>query len=223
MHSCLYKGRVQHRRFEPKDHTFSYTVFYAYLDLDEIDEVFAGRWFWSTKGVAPVQFRRKDYLGDPSVPLRKAVQERIEREIGHTPDGPIRVLTHLCHFGFSFNPVSFYYCFDSRDEFVETIVAETTNTPWNERHAYVLPRNQSLSHFRNLRFRFEKVFHISPFMPMGVQYDWVFGPPGDELMVHMKNLDHGRTMFDSTLTLERQPITGLTCARALISYPLMPL
>jgi len=221
MDSCFYEGRVRHRRFEPKPHTFSYSVVYAYLDLDELDQVFAGRWLWSTTHPAPVRFRREDYLGDSKVSLKAAVRERIERETGHFPSGPIRVLSHLRHFGFSFNPVSLYYCFDSTDSFIETIVAEITNTPWNERHAYVLERNQSFSESQALRFRFSKAFHVSPFMPMNLQYDWAFGTPDQNLMVHMKNMDHDRTMFDATLTLARHPINALTCARILIRYPLM--
>jgi DUF1365 family protein len=221
MHSCLYEGRVRHRRFEPKAHTFSYPVVYAYLDLDELDKVFEGRWFWSTTSPSPVRFRRVDYLGDSKVSLKAAVRERIERETGHFPSGPIRVLSHLRHFGFSFNPVSLYYCFDSTDSFIETIVAEITNTPWNERHAYVLPRHDSPSPAKYLRFRFAKVFHVSPFRPMDLQYDWVLGTPNQHLMVHMKNLEHGQPLFDATLKLERQPINGFTCARALIRYPMM--
>lgn len=221
MHSCLYEGWVRHRRFEPKAHTFTYPVVYAYLDLDELERVFEGRWFWSTTRPALVGFRRKDYLGDSKVSLQAAVRERIARETEHSSDGPIRVLTHLRHFGFSFNPVSFYYCFDSMDDHVETIIAEITNTPWNERHAYVLPRNQSRSHKGDLRFCFGKVFHVSPFMPMKLQYDWAFGTPDQKLMVHMKNIDHDRNIFDAKLTLERRPINGFTCARALIRYPML--
>jgi DUF1365 family protein len=160
-----------------------------------------------------------DYLGDSTVSLKAAVRQRIERETGHIPTGPIRVLSHLRHFGFSFNPVSFYYCFDSTDSFIETIVAEITNTPWNERHAYVLPQHQSLKYSQGLRFRFGKVFHVSPFMPMNLQYDWAFGSPDQHLVVHMKNMTHDRTIFDARLSLERQPINGFTCARASETLP----
>lgn len=223
MQSCLYHGRIRHRRFEPEAHSFEYPVFYAYLDLDELDQVFENRWLWSTTGPAPVRLRRADYLGNPEVPLKKAVREHIRRETGHAPEGPIRLLTHLRHFGFSFNPVSFYYCFDARNHRLETIVAEITNTPWNERHAYVLPRYSSLSQTQHLHFRFGKIFHISPFMPMDIQYDWTFGIPDTHLSIHMKNLGHNRRIFDATLILERQPINGMTCARELARYPLMPL
>ena len=223
MQSCLYEGRVQHRRFEPIAHSFSYPVVYAYLDLDELGRVFQGRWFWSTTRSAPIRFRRVDYLGDPRVPLSAAVREYVGRQTGRKCQGPIRLLTHLRHFGVSFNPVSFYYCLHPSNGQVETIVAEITNTPWNERHAYVLPRDQSLSQSDNLRFCFDKIFHISPFMPMNHQYDWIMGRPEQRLNIHMKNLHGDQTVFDATLSLNRQPINGSTCARALIRYPLMPL
>ena len=111
MNSCLYEGQVRHRRFEPKAHSFTYSVVYAYLDLDELDQVFAGRWFWSTTHPAPVRFRRMDYLGDSTVSLKAAVRQRIERETGHFPSGPIRVLSHLRHFGFLVQPGEFLLLF----------------------------------------------------------------------------------------------------------------
>ena len=139
MQSCLYNGWVRHRRFAPRAHAFRYRLFMAYLDLTELDHVFRGRWFWSTRRPALAWFRRADYLGNPSVPLDQAVRDAVERDTGMRPRGPIRLLTHLRYFGHGFNPVSFYYCFDPADTRVETIVAEITNTPWAERHAYVLP------------------------------------------------------------------------------------
>lgn len=223
MHSCLYEGRVRHQRFKPKVHNFSYPVVYAYLDLDELEDVFKGRWLWSATRPAPVRFRREDYLGDCKVSLKTAVQERIELETGRSTLGPIRVLTHLRHFGFSFNPVTFYYCFDSTGRNLETIVAEITNTPWNERHAYVLPRHQSLSGSEVLHFRFGKVFHVSPFMPMDLQYEWVFGKPDQDIFVHMKNFEDSQAIFDATLKLQRRPLSGYTCASTLMRYPLMPM
>ena len=97
---------------------------------------------------------------------------------GARPAGPIRLLTHLRYFGYSFNPVSFYYVFDATDTRVETIVAEITNTPWKERHAYVLPvAGAARAGGRAWRFSFEKQFHVSPFMPMDMRYDWRFGAP----------------------------------------------
>ena len=133
--------------------------------------------------------------------------------------GPIRLLTHLRYYGYCFNPVSFYYCFDEQETRVDTILAEITNTPWKERHAYVLPRTPSMNGV--MRFRFEKAFHVSPFMPMDQRYDWRFSPPGQRLAVHMENTDARGRIFDATMSLTRREITGAALARALLAYPWM--
>ncbi|MEJ2361905.1 MAG: DUF1365 domain-containing protein [Gammaproteobacteria bacterium] len=221
MHSCLYEGQVRHRRFSPRQHHFRYRLFFVYLDLDELAQVFARRWFWSIRRPALARFRRRDYLGDPNVPLKQAVADRVEQVTGRRPSGPIRVLTHLRYFGFVFNPVSFYYCYDKDDTRVETIVAEITNTPWGERHAYVLPVNAEQDGERHLRFAMRKDFHVSPFMPMDIEYQWYFSTPAGRLNVHMINLQDQERIFDATLSLTRQSMTSWHCSRALLRYPLM--
>jgi len=167
--------------------------------------------------------RRSDYLGDPAVPLDQAVRDKVEQETGRRPEGPIRLLTHLRYFGLAFNPVSFYYCFDATGQQLETIVAEITNTPWKERHAYVLADTTSDSSRELRRYRFGKSFHVSPFMEMDMDYDWCFGVPGQSLGVHMVNLKQGRKVFDATLVLERQEIGTLSLARVLTIFPFMTL
>jgi hypothetical protein len=193
----------------------------AWLDLDELDSVFRGRWLWSTRRPALAWLRRADYLGDPGVPLAQAVRDRVEAETGHRPAGPIRMLTHLRHFGLCFNPVTFYYCFDAADTRVETVVAEITNTPWNERHAYVLGERLNEGRGGRLRYRFAKRFHVSPFIGMDVDYDWRFSTPAERLLVHMEDHEAGRKLFDATLTLERREIDAASLAHALLSFPLM--
>jgi DUF1365 family protein len=193
----------------------------VYLDLAELDEVFRGRWLWSTRGPACAWFRRADYLGNPEVPLDQAVRDRVEAETGRRPTGPIRLLTHLRYFGVCFNPVSFYYCFDTTGEHLEAIVAEITNTPWNERHAYVLSASIADDSRRVRQFRLDKRFHVSPFMEMELEYDWRFSPPGETLLVHMRNLQQATLLFDATLTLERRAMSTANLARVLAVFPLM--
>lgn len=218
MYSAIYTGWVRHRRLQPRPHAFRYRLFLMYLDLAELDRVFRGRWLWSTRRPAPAWFRRADYLGDPRTPLDQAVRDRVEQETGIRPAGPIRMLTHLRYLGYCFNPVTFYYCFDRTGERVEMVVAEITNTPWNERHTYVLHNNTSgMTH----RHRFAKRFHVSPFMEMALDYDWYFSAPGERLAIHMINRKNGTKTFDATLRLARQPITAPALASALLRYPLM--
>lgn len=222
MHSALYFGRVRHRRFAPHAHSFQYRLFMVYLDLAELDQVFAGRWFWSTRRLALARFKRADYLGDPALPLDEAVRQHVAQATGRRPSGPIRMLTHLRYFGHVFNPVTFYYVHDEADTRVETIVAEITNTPWNERHRYVLTQDGTEAVPATVhRHRFAKAFHVSPFMPMDQHYDWRFSTPGPTLSVHMENTRAGQTVFDATLALTHCRITGASLARALLLYPLM--
>lgn len=218
--SAIYRGWVRHRRRSPRPHAFRFPMFMMYLDLAELPTLFDRRLLWSTRRPAPARFKRSDYHGDPAISLDQAVRDSVERESGARPDGPIRMLTHLRYFGYIFNPVTFYYCFDAADCRVDTILAEITNTPWKERHAYVLtgrPDRRAAHH----RFRFDKSFHVSPFMPMNQRYDWVFTDPGDALTVHMRNFEGDSRVFDATLRLRRRPITGPSLAGALARYPLM--
>ena len=131
-HCALYFGVVRHRRFDAVRHSFATRLYFAYLDLDELDAAFRGRFWWSARRPAPMWFRRADYFGPPDVPLADAVRDAVAARTGRRPDGPVRVLTHLRAFGYVFNPVSFYYCFD-RDERLQAVLAEITNTPWGER------------------------------------------------------------------------------------------
>ena len=223
MKSAIYFGRVRHRRVAPTPHAFSYRMFMMFLDLAELPEVFARRWLWSARRPALARFRRADHFGDPARPLDEDVRDLVAAETGVRPAGPIRLLTHLRYFGFVFNPVSFYYCYDADDTRVETIVAEVNNTPWGERHCYVLPQTMNAGQGGHGRYFPEKVMHVSPFMEMDVRYDWRFSPPGESLTVHMENAREGRKVFDATLVLERADIRAGTLARALAGYPLMTL
>jgi uncharacterized protein len=219
MHSALYTGRLRHRRFSPTPHAFSYAVCLAWLDLAELDTVFRGRWLWSTRRRALAWFRRADFLGDPSLPLDEAVRRRVIEAGRPRPAGPIRMLAQLRNYGHCFNPVVFYYCYDAADTRVETVVAEITNTPWGERHAYVLPAPATQPPDDMLEFSFDKDFHVSPFMPMDVAYRWRFSVPGGRLAVHMHSARAGESVFDATLALSRREITGPALAGVLLRFP----
>lgn len=221
LRSAVYEGAVRHRRFAPHAHAFNYRMAQLYLDLDEIEQVFAHRWLWSTGHRNVAEFRRSDYLGPASLPLSEAVRDCYEKATGMRPIGPIRLLTHLRYGGFVFNPVSFYYCFDADDQSLAGIVAEITNIPWRERHAYVLPVSTADKRGTMWGWSFPKTFHVSPFMPMQREYDWRFSTPGEDLRVHMNVLDQGRHDFDATLHLRRRPLDGRALARVLCRYPLM--
>jgi DUF1365 family protein len=220
MHSRIYKGWVRHRRRAPTANRFRYRLFMMYLDLAELPRLFDRVPFWSARRPALAWFRRADYLGPADVPLDQAVRDLVEARCGVRPHGPIRLLTHLRYFGYCMNPVSFYYCFDPSGASVETIVAEITNTPWAERHQYVLPIRDA---GRSRRFEFDKDFHVSPFMPMDMQYQWSFGEPRKWLSVHMQNFRAGELVFDATLALRQRPLSATALVMLLAGYPLLTL
>lgn len=221
-YSAVYEGIVHHQRHAPQAHRFQYRMAQLFLDLDELDGLFRDRWLWSVERRNLAQFRRSDYLGDKDMPLAQAVRDCVQRSTGRRPAGPISLLTHLRYAGYVFNPVSFYYCYaDATRAALDCIVAEITNTPWRERHAYVLPVCSAEAHGRALRWSFAKRFHVSPFMPMERTYDWELTVPGDDLRVHMQVLEAGRRQFDATLVLRRQPLDARSLRRVLTRYPLM--
>jgi DUF1365 family protein len=199
--SALYEGHIRHRRFAVRNHEFCYPIAMAYLDLDELPTLLQGRLTRPRPGL--IRFRRSDYLGDATTPLDEAVRALVEERLGARPEGPIRLLTQLRSFGHCFNPVSFYYCFAPDGETLEAIVAEVTNTPWGERHAYVLPGSGD----------FAKALHVSPFMPMEQRYTCRAPAPGETLSVHIESREDGRLAFDATLGMKRRPLTTRALAR----------
>ena len=223
MKSCIYKGELYHHRYLPRKNSFTYKVFFMFLDLEELDQLFSGRWLWSVGRANVANFKRSDYLGPTNVPLHRAVRDRVEQELGERPAGPIRILTHLRYYGHCFNPVSFYYCYDKEDTRVEYIVAEITNTPWRERHSYVLREKLNQEQDNRLWFQFSKKFHISPFMDMSFWYDWHFKEPADSLLIHMTNFKEETKFFEAKLNMQRLEISGPSLSWILIRFPAMTL
>ena len=221
MKSALYTGWVRHRRFAPVGHAFRFPLFLAYLDLDELPGLFDGHPLWSARRPALAWFRRKDYHGPEDRPLDEAVRDTLEQRLGRRPTGPVRVLTHLRTFGHVFNPVTFYYAFDEAGERVEAVLAEITNTPWGERHAYALRHDGDGR--GPLRASFAKDFHVSPFMSMDVAYRCYLSPPGERLVVHIENRSEGSRFFDATLVLRRREITRRRLTGVLLRYPALTL
>lgn len=215
MHSAIYQGNLRHRRFFPKRHEFSYSSSLFYIDLDELPELFKGVRGWSLNRANFGCFRREDFLGDANVPLKEAVFSEVNKLLASDkqsslccPNGPVRMLTNLRIWGFCFNPVTFYYLFNPGAEKPAMILAQVNNTPWNERHSYLIHCDQKTG---KANTQFDKRFHVSPFNPLGMEYHWVSSVPAENLLVHMENHAGAENLtaisschMDATLTLKRQ-------------------
>ncbi len=218
MKSQLYQGWLRHRRFLPRTHEFSYRVFMPWICLEELPELFRGRWFWSASRWAPARFRRSDFLGDPNLPLQDEVRRRIREETGASHRGPIYLLANLRYFGYLINPITCYYCYSEDESRLEYLVAEVTSTPWNERHSYVLAGPED---GRWLQQDFAKSMHVSPFNPMGMQYHWRSSTPDEQLSIYLATTTEEGKMFDASLSLQALPMSARNLNRVLWRYPLM--
>jgi len=219
-HSAIYEGRIRHRRFDPVEREFEYGLSMFYLDLDEVEDVLGLHPLYSKRLRGPASFRRSDYLGSPRVPLRESVAAEVAKQTGWRPDGPVRLLTNLRQWGVLANPVSFHYCSDGSDGSLRAVLVEVTNTPWGDRHSYVLEAGYRRS--RVLRGRFGKAMHVSPLMGMDQEHEIWAGTPGESVSVHMANHEGGEVIFDATLNLRRRNLTRALMTRQVTRFAPVP-
>ncbi len=221
MQSAIYIGTLRHRRFRPKKHFFTYPLFMPYLDIDKLPELMAASLFTSYNRGNWASFREEDHFGDPSQSLRERLAADASSHGLHLPDGQIFLLTHLRYFGYNFNPVSFFYCYN-RDEELRMILAEVNNT-FAETHNYWLahenssaPKELAVKHFHH-----PKQFHVSPFMEMNSAYDWTITQPSERLLIQQTETDSEGVIFDATLNLNRREWCSKEIRNALIAFPWM--
>lgn len=221
MNSNLCRGWVSHRRLAPRFHGFRYRIGMFYLDLDEQPRLLGlSRWLGRSRW-APLSWRETDYL--PALTgngesLAQAARNLVGQATGQTPEGAVHLLTQPRCWGLSFNPVSFYFC-HHRDGRLAAILLEVRNTPWRERFHYVLPADEGLQR----PFAVAKAFHVSPFMPLDMEYRLRFYLDARHVRIHMENWRAGEKVFDADLALLREPLDRAALHRHVLSFPWMSL
>lgn len=203
MKSLIFTGQVRHRRFVPKRHQFSYKLFMFCFDLAHINSSFKDLKHVSIEKFSWFSFKRKNYLNESSIPLDEYARQLVMNRYGTYPKGKIYLLTQLSCLGYCFNPISIYFIFDEAHENLEYLILEVTNTPWGERHNYILkhfakPKNEIYS------YEFQKELHVSPFMSMNYTYQLNLKLKKQKIVLHMANYSEGKKDFDATLTLKAQ-------------------
>ena len=218
----LCAGTLRHRRFLPRAHEFRYGIFMAWLDIDSIPELMAKLPWTSFNRFNWASFHDQDHFGDPGVSLRRRLDADARTHGVQLPDGPVYLLTHLRYLGYCFNPISFYFCYDSSGE-LGAVLAEVNSTFGESRNYWLSPANQLPSEHAN-RYVCPKTMHVSPFMDMNLDYEFVLAKPSGTLVAHMNTIERGGSrlrLLDATLALEHQPWTTGNLTVALLKHPWM--
>lgn len=242
MNSCMYFGTVRHVRKAPTPHRFDFRTYFLCFDLDELPTVFSRRWLWSTSFFSLAWFREQDHLKamretcnaqNDGNSLRHRVAKVLQSTGLTEALGSIRLLTQLRYLGFEMNPVSFFYCYSASNSKLLAIIAEVNNTPWGEQHCYVIPAVPNRR--TTVSSRIDKSFHVSPFMPMEMQYRMCFSELGGKVGIKIENFvaaapmienesqvaEQTAPVFRAAMKLERKPLTTFNLSWALIRFPLL--
>lgn len=215
MQPAIFSGHVSHSRLQPHAHHFAYPLSLVLLDIDRLTETFEQSSWWSLEHFNLVSFYRRDYLGRHQGDLKTAVQEQIFKHTGERFHGRVLLLTHPRYLGFVFNPVSFYMCFDHQQQ-LAYVLADINNTPWNQRHCYVFKADKH----QQVRQQFDKHFHISPFMPMDIRYDWQFELSDNAIKVQMDLYRNEVKQFQAGMDLQGEALTSESMAALPRRFPL---
>ncbi|QEG40964.1 DUF1365 domain-containing protein [Roseimaritima ulvae] len=221
MHSCIYEGTVTHRRRQPISHQFQYHLFMVYLDLDELPDLVGRGRLLAARKLAAKSFLRQDHLFEASQPIADEVRDLIREQTGRCSQGPIRLLTQIRFFGYFMSPLNLFYVFDRHDQDLEFIVAEVHNTPWKERHCYVLWDGNRSPGEQPLQFVHRKAFHVSPFMPMDCEYHWNLSAPTQRLKLHLANIRESHEVFAAVMSLQRRALNAAQLRKMTFRYPMM--
>lgn len=213
--SGVYSGKVMHRRYSPTKHSFDYQMAMLGIDLDELERLEEVSWVFSSKGFAPLRFEQTDYLancGKQQQDLKTKVLNKAA-ELGAEP-GCNRVVFvgQVRHFGIYFSPINCFFCYQGDQP--KYLLAEVSNTPWNQRHYYLV----NLEHTQPT----DKVFHVSPFMDLDMKYVWRVKAPSSEVRVGIENRNTQK-LFDANLCLFKREMSAKSLQSMLISFPLMTL
>ena len=212
----IWTGTAWHDRRRPQSHRFQHRIWWADLDVDQLASLAERSSVLSSARFRPLRVRRADYFGDPSLDLGDTVRDLVEQRTGDRPDGPIRLLAHLRTFGWCFNPIALYFCHD-RDGILRRVVADVTNTPWGERHQYVLPATGD-----GVQDHTEaKSLHVSPFMGMDQRYRFNIDHTPDRLRVRIDTIEGDEIPFSAGVDLQARPMTDLALVSTMARHPLL--
>jgi DUF1365 family protein len=215
LNSCIYQGEVFHQRFSPKKHRFSYRIFFLAIDLDELPLLNKMGRYFKTEGFAPLRFFAPDYLDNKKQISKQDIWNKVTQLGGEDRSGRILFIGQMRCFGIYFSPINTYYCYDQQNK-LAYLLAEVSNTPWNERHYYLIDIDSDL--------KSEKNFHVSPFMDLNMKYHWRIKDPTERLNLSIENYakdKSGEKLFIASIAMKRQTFTNKNLLKNLLAIPMM--
>lgn len=228
--NSIVKGWVRHRRYKPKAHEFEYDMTWTLLDLDQVEDTFKCSKAWSIETFNLFSYRAQDFHIHPEVDnsgvapriTKLSVIQTIHDRTGKDFHGKVYMMSHLRSYGYNFNSVCFYFCYEEGTDNLQFLICEITNTPWGERHSYVFECD--VNNDDVYQFEFDKEFHVSPFIQMDMKYRWTFKVEAEEVRVHMvvNDLDN-KKYFDATFTGKFVPLKASSMKWLALTSPLQPL
>ena len=240
-HSRIYRGQIRHRRFTPKSHSFSYKLYMLALDVDEMQAQQAPPGVFGFSWYNLLRFNQKDYLRGEPKSLKLRIKNKVAMLSGFEDISRISMLVQVRCLGIYFSPANFYFCYDVNNTCTQVLV-EVSNTPWNERHYYLVPLvNSDINNEEAMSHSTDKDFQVSPFMDLNMCYKWRFKAPSENsstLLVHIENhvnadsnavaivdskLKQERKIFDVTMNLIKAPFTRTSLWQLWLNIPVMTL
>ena len=214
MNSCIYNGEVTHTRFKPVRHFLKYKTFSLLIDLDEINELNSKISIFSHNRFNVFSFYDKDHGERDGSNLKKWVLTNIRK---FNIEGKINKIKILCYpriFGYVFNPLSIFYCYE-KDK-LKAIFYEVKNT-FNEQHTYIF----KIKNNEEINQKCKKRFYVSPFMDMETQYNFKLINPNNKLSVFIKQTDSKGTILTATQTGDKKEFNFNQLLKNFFKYPLM--
>jgi len=218
MNSCMYECRVMHQRMKPKLHRFEYPLFMFYLDLDEIDVLSKRLRLLSRNRFNFFSFRDADHIRVKSSQVKQDLASYLHTQGVELGNGRAYLLTHLRIFGYVFNPVSFYFCFDETGKPL-CAVPEVRNT-FGEMKLFFAGTEHWMGNRYFLK-REPKYFYVSPFFDLDVEFEFRLPVPDERLAIQVDDVMTGEKIFFSTLQGTRVPLTDRKLLFFLLKYPLL--
>lgn len=217
--SALYKGKVMHARLKPMGHRFQYRVYALLMDLDNISLSTKSPIF-SHNRFNLLSFFEKDHGPRDGSSLRAYV-DLLLHEVGEKRAYSVKLLCYPRIFGWVFNPLSVYYCFDAEGT-MTAIIYEVRNT-FGENHTYVAPIQDGEMRNGLVRQERDKRFYVSPFVNMEMRYRFRLNQPDEKLILRILECDHEGPLLSATFSGTRSPLTTRMLLLAFLQVPFQTL